>query len=300
MVMLSCREHIVDFEITQSQPRLVIGGLINSDSAMVIKISRTVGTLETDAKYGVKEAEVLLYENEKLVTELFYDANDPESDIDDIYVSEDGFVPSGASNYAIRVSADGYPSVRASTSFPKKIPIEEVLIDTALVQVGDFLNGVNARISFQDPAGGENFYSIVILEENRVYNEYNEYGEPIEENGFVNEYLSKPLLPRLDEKIEFNGKSNFRFKVLYLSDISFDGRLFTYDFLMHAPTGGKLTVFLNHITEAHYQYGTTSQLQQLESTENPFSQPVQVFSNVENGLGIFAGYSASSEVVEVL
>lgn len=300
IVMCSCHENLVDLDIEKSAPKLVIGGLINSDSSVIIKVTKTVHALQTDAEYGVKDATVLLYENETLKTQLFYDPQITDSEVDDVYRSEDGFTPSSGNVYTLRVNAEGYREVNASTRIPEKIPIADFQASSTPVQVGEFLNGVNAQMTFQDAPNETNFYSIVIREEYKVYNEYDEFGEPIESKGFVTETLSKALIPRFDDKIEFDGKSNFQFNVLYLSDIAFNGQLYTFKFLMHAPnSGGKLTVFLNHITKEHYQYGTTSQLQQLESTENPFSQPVQVYTNIENGLGIFSGYGASSLVREV-
>ncbi len=296
-LFVGCRENIVDIEVGNGSSQLVIGGLINTDSSVLIKVTHTVNVLATDAEYNVKNASVLLYENDVVATRFHYDPGDAVSGIDDIYFSQDRFIPTEGNTYSIQVDAPGYESVSASTRIPKEVPILEVEIGTTPVQVGEFLNGVNANITFPDPPGEANFYSIIIREENRIYHEYDEFGQPIEESGYALEIRSKALLPRLDDKIEFNGKSNFRFRVLYVSDIAFNGRLYTHDFLMHAPTGGELTVFLNHITEEHYLYGTTSQLQQLESAENPFSQPVQVFSNIENGLGIFSGYHASSLVV---
>lgn len=297
IILFSCQENIVDLDIGASESQLVIGGFINTDSTVIIKISRTVHPLETDAEYGVKDARVTLFENDQPVTHLRYDNNDSDSEVDDVYVSDNQFVPEAGNEYSVLIESEGYTPVRASTSIPEEIEIDHVEIGRTLVQVGDFLNGVNASISFQDPPQEENYYSIVIREKRKVYHEYDEFGQPIEASGFVFENRAKPLLPRLDDKIEFNGKSNFEFNVLYLSDVAFEGRLYTYDFLMHAPDGGELTVYLNHITREHYQYGTTSQLQQQESTENPFSQPVQVFTNVDNGLGIFVGYHVTSVVL---
>ena len=296
----SCHETIVDLEVGGETPKLVIGGLINTDSAVVVKVTRTVHVLETDVEYGVTNASISLFENERLSTEFLFDTGGTDAEIDDIYVSMNQFVPSEGNTYSILVEADGYLPARASTNIPAKVPVLDFEVDSTLVQVGEFLNGVNASITFQDPPGVENFYSIVIREEFRMYNAYDEFGEPIEEDGFTEENIAKALLPRLDNKVEYDGKANFEFEVIYLSDIAFDGLAYTYDFLMHAPNEeGKLTVYLNHITEDHYQYGTTSQLQLLEATENPFSQPVQVFTNIQNGLGIFSGYQSSSITIDV-
>ena len=51
-----------------------------------------------------------------------------------------------------------------------------------------------------------------------------------------------------------------------------------------------MSVVLRTTTEEYYNYHYTRDLQaSVES--NPFAQPVQVFDNIEGGLGVFAGYS---------
>jgi len=49
---------------------------------------------------------------------------------------------------------------------------------------------------------------------------------------------------------------------------------------------------LLHVTEDFYRYQQSIRLQQ-ENDGNPFAQPVQVFSNVQGGYGLFAGAAAS-------
>ena len=51
-----------------------------------------------------------------------------------------------------------------------------------------------------------------------------------------------------------------------------------------------ITIELLHTDEAYYQYHRT--LQQYRNTNNPFSEPILVFSNIEGGLGCFAGYNS--------
>lgn len=53
-----------------------------------------------------------------------------------------------------------------------------------------------------------------------------------------------------------------------------------------------LTVTLRTLSEDGYNYLRTAHLQNTTSGD-PFAQPVNVYNNIENGFGIFAGYSAS-------
>ncbi len=55
-----------------------------------------------------------------------------------------------------------------------------------------------------------------------------------------------------------------------------------------------IRAYLLHISEAFHDYASTYQLQRRFSG-NPNGDPVQVSTNVENGIGIFAGYTSYSQ-----
>jgi hypothetical protein len=49
-----------------------------------------------------------------------------------------------------------------------------------------------------------------------------------------------------------------------------------------------LRLYLHNISKSYYYYRTSLELYQ-SASGNPFAQPVQVYSNIENGFGVFAG-----------
>ena len=53
-----------------------------------------------------------------------------------------------------------------------------------------------------------------------------------------------------------------------------------------------LTLYLHNISKSYYYYRTSLELYQ-NASGNPFAQPVQVYSNIDNGFGIFAGSQVS-------
>ena len=54
-----------------------------------------------------------------------------------------------------------------------------------------------------------------------------------------------------------------------------------------------IIVTLRTVSEDFYNYKITGSLHD-NSSDNPFAQPVNVYKNIDNGFGIFAGYSESS------
>ena len=54
--------------------------------------------------------------------------------------------------------------------------------------------------------------------------------------------------------------------------------------------------FLKNVSFEYYEYFRTG-MKQLEVIEDPFAEPVRIYSNIEGGKGIFAGYN--EQVFEV-
>jgi hypothetical protein len=48
----------------------------------------------------------------------------------------------------------------------------------------------------------------------------------------------------------------------------------------------KLRVWVRAITQEYYQFAVTSKRSE-DSNDNPFAEPVRIFSNMENGIGAF-------------
>ena len=62
---------------------------------------------------------------------------------------------------------------------------------------------------------------------------------------------------------------------------------------MYGPAKQKTYLQVLYISAAYYEYLKTARLHDY-TRENPFAEPLSVYSNVENGYGIFAGYSSQT------
>ena len=85
---------------------------------------------------------------------------------------------------------------------------------------------------------------------------------------------------------------------MFLSDALFNGRDFEIKlkiskFSFYETDTVLLDVSLEHIAEPYYLYAVSSNKYR-RTSNNPFTEPVSVYTNVENGLGIFTGYTSSS------
>ena len=83
----------------------------------------------------------------------------------------------------------------------------------------------------------------------------------------------------------FNGESH---------EMTFDIYIYTYSYL----SSKKFYAILRTHSKDSYLYEKSSSLY-MSSSDDFFSEPVQVYNNIENGYGIFGGYVTSKDSVVV-
>ena len=86
-----------------------------------------------------------------------------------------------------------------------------------------------------------------------------------------------------------------------VTDVGFDGTRLTTtsDGRYFQREGGSiLYAYLLTTDEAYYRYHATLR-QSRESDSNPFAEPVLVYSNMKNGLGVFAAFNRHTLVVRL-
>lgn len=209
-------------------------------------------------------------------------------------------VPSEETTYTLRVSAPGYKDVIAQDVVPRSVAIRDI----ESIPLG-FSPGANAdeivyhysiRITFDDPAAFHNYYHLRFHQEIlRVL--ISEAGDTItigkrrDQIGFGSAINNNTITAYLDDGVLFE-------------DNTFNGRRVTFSFpfetnvLIDRELPGHLFVELRAASEAYYRFYSTVGRQQ-NSPGAPYSEPVIVFSNVEGGKGIFAGFNADIDSIRI-
>jgi hypothetical protein len=88
------------------------------------------------------------------------------------------------------------------------------------------------------------------------------------------------------------------------NDHLFDGSTVTIDFLLgEYYLDGKegasaIYISLSKISNEYFLYESSYQ-KYLSSQGSIMAQPVQVYTNIENGLGVFAGYSTATDSIQL-
>lgn len=281
--ILSSCERTVTLDLPEHDPKLVINGLFSNDSIWKVAVSRSKGILE-DAEFTFMDnADVKIYEDGSLLetlslqtleTTTYSDFTTIEPQIVELhyYASENVAKPNH--EYRVEVAVDGFETASATATLPTPIEISEVTTENLFV---DFDEGFteqdgNITITFDDPEG-ENFYELMIFAH--------------QNNG------SYPIYLETDD-LALSGDANKEGQAILFTDEFFEGNsktlsLTTYNLL---PLDAKIIIEMRSISKEVYLYNSSYNNQRW-SRDDPFSEPIFVYSNIENGFGIFGGYYTS-------
>lgn len=314
LALTSCIEYISDYEIESNDPKIVVNAQLNTDSTIQVNITRSLGILESiDTLPAIPKASV----------SLTIDDNDP---VNLTYTSKGYFVLENQyadinSTYTLNVSADGYEPVSSVTHIPETVEI--LSYDTSSFVNYDYgyeETYFQIQIRFKDSNTDSNYYALSCYL-NSYYTEcieseiyYDVYGigqELCKKLDTIYEY-GKESINSYDNSIEFykawgdyylayEGYSNEGYK-LFFSDKYFNGQTKTLTFYLPKDElsnslEGKIDVYLYSLDKSYYQF-YKSLAQQNEIDDISFAEKITIYTNVENGLGLFTSYSLDSITVQ--
>ena len=297
-ILLGCEKYL-EYEGEDAKPRLVLNGVFSADSAFSVELSNSQGYVSNGSLNTISNGKVAVFnENGELVDSL-------EQAGDGIYTGT--ALAQANVLYEVRASAGALGSIYAIDFAPSTVPIANW--DTTTIPVSEYdytVDKLQIEFVINDPSGTENFYIIEVFNTQYYYIDFQfdpqtgmtimdtiYYEEPNRNlTGFT---TSDPILLSdaelaLDETLYYTNSLAF-------NDALFDGNLQGFKILVETyysqQSGASLELRLTSCSEAYYKYKRT--LESYYYTEgDPFAQPVQVFNNIENGLGIWAGSSPFS------
>jgi hypothetical protein len=328
----SCEKEI-EFDEKLISPRLTINSFLEQDSLVTVNIasSKPIPGIATEFKW-IDNATVKLFvdgeEKETLTvidvkrtpygyssvngdTTFFYNESEPTKK----YKTAQTKAEVGKT-YKLEVTHPDFETVYGETTIPTPIPI--LSFDTATVITNQEWGGYEnfqAKIKFKDPLGEKNYYRLVYSKFAGVSQSYG--SSPNDGDSMIyltNElrgtYINssdKLLNPSEEDANDFLFGSAGNYYNLFTDEL-IDGKEYELSFtvdLMNNYYGGsfkqtkkkgefmRLTITLQSITREAYLYMKSVHANKYYESDF-FSEPVQVFTNIENGIGIFAGSSSSS------
>ncbi len=263
--LLSCYEEI-PYDKTVIKPKLVIYSAITRDSIISVQISRTKFIGDTSNVY-LNDAKVDLYINNEYKERLVLDSAG-------IYKST---IKAQQGNlYKIEVMCPGFRTITASTYIPDKVQIDTCIFDYnfGVDQIGNNVSRLSLTIT--DIQDQHNYYYIPGI---------------FDENG--NRLMSETVDP-----IILSEKQSFADYIF--TDNLFQNSKHTFSFTigqMYKDTV-ILSIEIQVVTEEFYKYfNTLADYKTTYINNNYFNsntEPPELYSNVNNGYGIFYGYNQSS------
>lgn len=282
LALLSC-EKVIDIDIPEGERKIVVNGLIHPDSLIKVNVSRSLSVLEENQFVFLETADVRIKKDGIELGQLEY----LESGF---YYLPDHY-PIAGSVYELDVGYPGLASVSSQANLPDPILFSE--IDTSST-TDEWMGGVyRLSFSFQDPPD-PNYYAISLTATHKVFD--------YETFTYLDSLTTYPVYFNFIEGSEGpqsafveQGASTHYGSKIYFADDLFSDREMSIDielskFSFFDADTVELTVSLEHVSQDYYYYAVSSGKYD-QSTGNPFAEPVSVFSNIENGIGIFSGYS---------
>jgi hypothetical protein len=299
ILFVSC-EKIVEVDIPQKQPKLVINALLGGDTNVVVSVgtSRHILTglnqqISLRESYTVKNAVPVLYENNIAVDTLIYHSNDF------LYKSLRGRRLQHGQTYTIKVNAPGFTQAEATTTMPSPVAGVEVKRTKSVRKNVDGNDLDEILIKINDPLS-KDFYLIQVFSAG--------YNAGYHSNIYCISTSDKDVELLGSDTDPFDPDNCYDAKNILLNDINFNGtqkqlKLFALtDELRDMRDGStgqiiKPSVRVSRITEDYFRYLKSYSLYE-SSVDNPFAEAVNVYSNVKNGYGIFTATTFSHHILQ--
>ena len=297
ILLFSCQEQVVELDIPGHTPFLVVNGILETDTIMYLHVSNSVGSFQQGEINSISDADVLLYENNNLIGEMTVDYNNQDS----IYILEDsGFwwganqikpiyyysydaLPHAGSTYSVEVSHPDFETAYSQTTVPNEIELAELEIIDNSDQSEAYSSTLN--LSFFDDPNTNNYYRISLFR-NTQYED--------DSGGLVRKEYPLELFsndPSFSQGIPWDGYS-FSGRRVFFSDDLFNGTQkeisFDFDYKIDYETKDTILLQLTSFSEEAFNYYNSMENNNDRFFSDIGTEPVPIFTNVENGAGVFA------------
>lgn len=278
-------DQVVDVDVPEHQPKLVLYSTLEPESAFIASISNSVGILSSDNPEVIDNAQVEIYREDELLTTL-------QNNGGGFYFSEsEDIFPEVGVNYTIKASATGFETVESTTQViaPISISLAQVTDSSFFNNELDGVEVAEVLIQFKDDINAENFYGLQLFSVQGEFFQQIDFG------------ASDPSIGGNGGGGFFADESSFNYNggVLF-DDVIFNGTtksLRVYVDTYYLEGNQELYVNLRHLSKDYYLHEQSSRLQN-ETGENPFGSPAFVYSNITNGFGMFGSTNFSYTQVQ--
>jgi len=290
IIFLSSCQKALEIDYPKLEPKLVVNCLFTPDSLFTLHLSVTTSTYDSSLTF-VEDANCSIWNNDKLLDNLIYTENGT-------YIST--IKPETNVEYTLKISHQKYGNIQAKSYCPQKASIDSVYDQINVYPVEGNINMDNLMYSvlylnFEDKLKMPQYYFVSLKYRNYPPNEgerwtlhYLKSYDAIIKNEQILEYEPKFLV----FSSSLFTKQNINLEILFIHNSgTFKKNLknvkgFNYPHQLFYKFGT--------ISENYYLYLKSLLKHKYNQNNDIFLQigdPVQMYTNIENGYGIFAGYN---------
>lgn len=299
--LLSC-EKTLQFDDEGLANQLVLNSIISTKKDFSASLTKSRSILENTNNGGglMAEGSLEIYLNGELIKNL----NSPTGSF-----TTSGINPKAGDSFRIVIHSNG-KELEAETKIPNQAEVSSIDTSTVSNQSGQW---TNYKLNIKDPSG-EDYYRLVLMTERlsfytakdslgndkRHYSVntsqwlfgsddpvfkslYNNFGQDVIDAGPKNNYsiFTDDYFQGKEYSLKFwvfNGYNGGGYGYSDPSNPAMSSGVIYQRYIIHVQKLSKeLFNYLKYLNLYDFYHG------------NPFSEPVQVYSNVKNGIGIFAG-----------
>lgn len=266
-------ELVVDVDVPIEKRKITLNAQFTPDSLWKAHVSLSRHILDDFPFKSPDDASVFILQDGSPIDTLV--------NLGQGFYESDSHRPFIGMEYEIKVESDKYENILSRSSSPAAVSLAEVNFSVPSNPTGKEVATISIR--FQDPPEA-NYYEVVLMVERKYFDRNTmdtlRYKFPVTLESTDPMFADTNV--RSDNSVMFN-------------DVLFDGKEKTFEFTTDANflnwyEGVKLLLHFKTLSRDLYLYKITSELQQ-QVSDDPFAQPVKVYNNVQNGFGIFGGYS---------
>ena len=314
-------EHVVQVELPNQEPKLVVNSIIHPDTTIWVTVSTTNPVLNNNDIKILKDADISLVEEdgttypldlEVVLTDIFLENERLDTSL--VYYTDNSLYPDPGVSYHLEIQVPGFNSVQSgSQQIFRQVPVEVSEIDVLPSDVQNISpnpSEITATIQFEDNPGEENYYQLVVYLKNE--NSAGNLNDGVEREWDLWPFESNDpaLINKFDEQLFDTDRDlteSFQYHAVF-DDQSFNGKqktisFTTSPFILREEDKYIVRIELRHITEELFLYHRSlrenNENVEIANVELPISEPIRIFSNIEGGFGIFGAYRGFSVLYDV-
>ncbi len=301
IIGIAC-EKTINIDLEDAKIKIVVNGLITPDSTITVNVTRSRHILDNANISSLTNATVNLYENNVLIGNMNHIGNGN-------YKIE--YYPKFGKEYKVKVEHPDYDDVFGVTKVLPNIPITKIDTSTVLDEYGDKVIAFN--INFTDPTNEENYY-LFNISNTYTYEEWDEniitydtlYVGP--DTTIVDINYGGNITKKRTENLWFNSDDIIIEEYMWSNGVIFSDEIINGSNYTLTGEFNKWALYSSENTITFELYALSPETfkyyksvnQHYNTSEDPFAEPVIVYTNIENGIGIFGGSSVYKDSIIVV